>query len=47
MFEAVCLRKPADGNDTAQLASMTSQFKNDNYRMKTLFADAATYCMGD
>ncbi|WP_290539346.1 hypothetical protein [Alcanivorax sp.] len=47
VFQAVCLRKPADSDDTAQLASMTSHFKNDNYRMKTLFADAAVYCMGD
>ena len=43
----MCLRKPADSADTSQLENMTSQFKNDNYRMKTLFADAATYCMGD
>ena len=47
VFQAVCLRKPADSADTSQLENMTSQFKNDNYRMKTLFADAATYCMGD
>lgn len=47
VFKAVCLRKPADSADTSQLATMTSAFKNDNYRMKTLFADAATYCMGD
>ncbi len=47
VFKAVCLRKPADNADTSQLATMTSAFKNDNYRMKTLFADAATYCMGD
>lgn len=47
VFKAVCLRRPADSADTSQLATMTSAFKNDNYRMKTLFADAATYCMGD
>ncbi len=47
VFQTVCLRKPADGADTAELASMTSNFKNDNYRMKTLFSDAATYCMGE
>ncbi len=47
VFQTVCLRKPADGADTAELASMTSHFKNDNYRMKTLFSDAATYCMGE
>ena len=47
VFQTVCLRKPADGADTAELASMTSHFKNDNYRMKTLFSDAAIYCMGE
>ena len=47
VFQTVCLRKPADGADTAELANMTSHFKNDNYRMKTLFSDAATYCMGE
>lgn len=47
VFTAVCLRKPADSNDTDQLANMTRHFRNDNYRMKTLFADAAVYCMGD
>ncbi|MAX57100.1 MAG: hypothetical protein CL537_16555 [Alcanivoracaceae bacterium] len=47
VFEAVCLRKPADSADTQQLATMTAAFKNNNYRMKTLFSDAAVYCMGD
>ncbi|RJG16144.1 DUF1585 domain-containing protein [Alcanivorax profundi] len=47
VFEAVCLRKPADSTDTQQVASMTTAFKNNNYRMKSLFADAAVYCMGD
>ena len=47
VFEAVCLRKPADSADTQQLATMTAAFKNNNYRMKTLFGDAAVYCMGD
>ncbi|EKF75835.1 hypothetical protein A11A3_00035 [Alcanivorax hongdengensis A-11-3] len=47
VFRAVCLRKPADSADSNELTQMTSHFRNDNYRMKTLFADAAVYCMGD
>ena len=47
VFQTVCLRKPADNADTAELVNMTNHFKNDNYRVKTLFSDAATYCMGE
>ena len=47
VFKNVCFRDPVDGADRAQITSMVSSFKNSNYRMKQVFADAAVYCMGD
>jgi hypothetical protein len=46
-FRAVCLREPADQTDLDQLNSMTDSFRNNGYRMKRVFAEAATYCKGD
>ena len=47
VFKNVCFRDPVDGADRAQIASMVTSFRNSNYRMKQVFADAAVYCMGD
>ena len=47
VFENVCLRKPGDAADRAQVDAMTASFIGSNYRLKTTFAEAATYCMGD
>ena len=46
VFEAVCFRPPGDAADRAQVASMTNNFKANNYRIKGVFADAAVYCAG-
>ena len=43
VFRAVCLREPSG----AQISSLTSNFKNSGYRLKSVFADAVSYCMGD
>ena len=47
VFRTVCLRDPQDQADRDQVASMTSAFRSSGYRLKRVFADAATYCMGD
>ena len=47
VFRAVCLRDPADGQDRSRVQSMSATFKTNGYRVKQLFADAASYCMGD
>lgn len=47
VFENVCLRKPTDAADRAQVDAMTASFVGSNYRLKQTFGEAATYCMGD
>ncbi|MCC1496678.1 hypothetical protein [Alcanivorax sp. 1008] len=46
-FRAVCLRGPTSATDVSQIESMTSNFRNNGYQLKDLFADAAVYCMGE
>lgn len=47
VFRNVCFRDPVDATDRAQVDQMVNAFRADNYRLKTVFADAAVYCMGD
>lgn len=47
VFEAVCFRPPGNANDRNQVASMTANFKTNNYNLKGVFADAAVYCAGE
>ena len=47
VFRTVCLRDPVDGPDRTQIASMITNFRSSTYRLKTVFSDAAVYCMGD
>lgn len=47
VFRTVCLREPGNSADRAQLDMITADFKADNYNMKTAFAAAAVYCMGE
>jgi hypothetical protein len=46
-FRAVCLRGPTSPADVGQIESMSNNFKGNSYNLKTLFADAAIYCMGE
>jgi hypothetical protein len=46
-FRTVCLRGPTSPSDVSQLESMSSSFRNNGYQLKSLFADAAVYCMGE
>jgi hypothetical protein len=47
VFRTVCLREPGNAADRAGVDDITAAFKADNYNMKTAFAEAAAYCMGD
>jgi hypothetical protein len=46
-FEAVCLRAPEDSADRSQIDTITTNFKNNGYNMKRVFAEAAVYCAGN
>jgi len=46
VFKAVCFRVPQDSADRAKVASIAQVFRNNGYRMKTVFAETAAYCMG-
>jgi hypothetical protein len=43
-FKAVCLRAPSSQADVDQVATIKSAFRNNGYKMKQVFADAAVYC---
>jgi hypothetical protein len=47
VFRNVCLRAPSDAADRTRVDSMTASFRANGYRMKRVFAEAATYCMGE
>jgi len=47
VFRNVCLREPGNAADRSAVDSITALFRADNYNLKTVFAEAAVYCMGD
>ncbi|MFT6030518.1 MAG: hypothetical protein ACI8O8_002263 [Oleiphilaceae bacterium] len=47
VFKNVCLRNAVDEPDRNQIVLMTSSFKNSGFKLKQIFADSATYCMGE
>ena len=47
VFKTVCLRAPVNAADRAEVSAMTTRFRNNQYRLKQVFAEAAVYCMGD
>ena len=47
VFRTVCLRAPGNSADWTRVDAITTIFKQDNYNMKTVFAETAVYCMGD
>jgi len=47
VFRKVCFRAPSDAPDRAQVQTMVGSFKSNGYQLKRVFAEAATYCMGD
>ncbi|MDP5135294.1 hypothetical protein ORJ04_04930 [Rheinheimera baltica] len=47
VFRTVCLRDAESLNDVTALQSITERFTTGGYVLKQVFADTATYCMGD
>ncbi len=47
VFKNVCFRAPSDAQDRDRVRAMTASFKSSGYQLKRVFAEAATYCMGD
>ena len=47
VFKAVCQRDPVDSNDRSKVDSMTTNFRNNNFNLRQVFADSAGYCMGN
>lgn len=47
VFANVCLRKPGNSADRAQVQSMITSLANNNYELKRTFAESAIYCMGE
>lgn len=46
VFKTVCLRDPVDATDRTQVSNMVTSFRNNGFRMKRVFAEAADYCKG-
>ncbi len=47
VFKNVCLRQPQNNEDRQQINLMTANFKSSQYKIKNVFADAASYCKGN
>jgi hypothetical protein len=47
VFQNVCLRPPTNAADRNEIDTITTAFRSGGYRMKTVFAKAAAYCMGN
>lgn len=47
VFEQVCFRPPRDSDDATAIETIATAFEDSGYRMKTAFAEAAVYCMGE
>ena len=47
VFRTVCFREPSDAQDRAKVDAIVLSFKSSGYQLKRVFAEAATYCMGD
>lgn len=47
VFRTVCLRPAQSLADVNAITSITERFSSSGYRMKQVFVDTATYCMGD
>ncbi len=47
VFEKVCYRKPNGTADIAEVERVANVFESENRNLKRVFAETATYCMGD
>jgi len=47
VFKTVCLRPAESTADLNTIKSITASFKQNNYRLKQVFAEVGNYCMGE
>ncbi len=47
IFTRVCLAEPGSPADRAEVERVADVFESQNYSLKRIFAETATYCMGD
>jgi hypothetical protein len=47
VFKTVCFRTPKDAAELAKVDTITNNFKNNGYKLKQVFAEAAVVCMGE
>ncbi len=47
VFRQVCLRRPGDAADRAQLGAITTRFSANGYNLKDVFTATADYCKGE
>jgi hypothetical protein len=47
VFKTVCFRAPGNAADRSEVATITTNFQNNGYRLKQVFAETAVYCMGE
>lgn len=47
VFRTVCLREPTTANDHSAVTNITNIFRNDDYKLRTAFAEVGAYCMGN
>lgn len=47
VFKNVCLRNPVNQADQTKLDTMVNRFIDSQYKLKSVFSDAAVYCMGE
>jgi hypothetical protein len=47
VFEHVCFRPAQIAADATEIERIADEFEQSGYRMKTVFAEVATYCMGN
>jgi hypothetical protein len=46
VFRRVCFRSPSDSADRNEVNRITGLFKSNGYNLKSVFAEAGVYCMG-
>lgn len=47
VFNTVCLRNAESEDDIQQISAATESFKQNDYRLKQVFAEVGEYCMGE
>jgi len=47
VFKQVCFRPATSTADSDEIERIADVFETDNYRLKTVFAETAAFCMGD